>query len=87
MSGLSFSLAVDRLAVVINCLISYVWRKPETFIYFFPRLDLRHLKNYLARVFYSARAFPSRIYKDSSPINQNDEKYRIILLRNKIKNA
>lgn len=87
MSGLSLSLAVDRLTVVINCLISFIWRKPETFIYFFPQLDLRHFKNYLARAFYSAWALPSHIYKNSSPINQNDEKYRIILLRNKIKNA
>ena len=87
MSGLSFSLAVDRLAVVINCLISYVWRKPEPFIYFFPRLDLRHFRDYLSRAFYSVRALPLHIYKDSSPINRNDEKYRIILLRNKIKNA
>ncbi len=81
------SLAVDRLAVNLNCLIAFAWKKSEIFICFFSRLDLCHLKNDLTSVFYSARGLPSHMPKNSSPVNQNGTKYRIILLRNKIKNA
>lgn len=87
MVELPLSLAVDRLAVKFNCLIAFACKKSETFICFFSCLDLCHFKNDLTRVFYSARGLPSHTPKNSSSVNQNGTKYRIILLRNKIKNA
>ena len=87
MVELSFSLVMDRLAVIANCLIAFARRKTEFFICFFSCLDLCHLKNDLTRVFYSARGLPSHTPKNSSTVNHNGTKYRIILLRNKIKNA